>query len=174
MTVRELKLNILGNETELHSALCVLGSLTDVESLPLELDDIPLLEVLDFFTGKSLGSVLSLGVCDLIKVVILLQLLLGDEVIVVDEGDWDQGVLGGRLGQPCNLLGGLLEITLEMKLEHKAGNFAGRVGSLGPDKGISPVHGGDLKSVTPYTRDTKTYLLVVTERSGVLLLHDEV
>jgi hypothetical protein len=146
MTVRKLKLNILGNETELHSALCVLGSLTDVESLPLELDDIPLLEVLDFLTSKGLGSVLSLGVCDLIKVVILLQLLLGDEVIVIDKGDGNQWVLGGGLRQPCNLLGGLFEIALEVKLENEAGNFAGGIGSLGPDKGISPVHGRDLKS----------------------------
>ena len=140
-------LNILWDETELHSTLCVLGSLTDIESLPLELDDIPLFEVLDFLTSKCLGSVLSLGVRDLIKVVILLQLLLGDEVVVVDEGDGDQGVLGGRLGQPSNFLGSLFEITLEVKLENETGNFAGGVGGLGLDKGISPVHGGDLKSV---------------------------
>jgi hypothetical protein len=149
MTVGELKLNILRNETELHSALCVLGSLTDVESLPLELDDIPLLEVLDFLTGKSLGSVLSLGICDLIKVIILLQLLLGNQVIVIDKCDWDQGVLGGGLRQPSNLLGGLFEITLEVKLENEAGNFAGGIGCLGPDESISPVHGSDLESVVP-------------------------
>jgi len=149
----EMRLDILGNETELHSTLCVLGSLTDIESLPLELDDIPLLEVLDFLTSKCLGSVLSLGVCDLIEVIILLQLLLGDEVIVVDENDGDQWVLGGRLGQPCDLLGGLFEITLEVKLENEAGNFAGGVGGLGPDKGISPVHGGDLESVEHSRRD---------------------
>jgi hypothetical protein len=142
--------NILWDETELHSTLCVLSSLTDIESLPLELDDIPLLEVLDFFTSKCFGSVLGLVVGDFIKVVILLQLLLGDEVIVVDKGDGNQRIFGSRLGQPCHLLRGLLEITLEVKLEDKAGDFAGGVGSLGSDKGISPVHGGDLKSVVPW------------------------
>jgi len=117
---------------------------TNVEPLSLELDDIPFLQVLDFLTSKSLGSVLGLVVGDLVKVVVILELLLGDQVIVFDEGDWDQGVFGSRFREPGDLLGGLLEVTLEVELENQIRYLAGLGGLLGSDKGISPVHSGDL------------------------------
>lgn len=66
--------------------------MADVESLPLELDDIPLFKAFNFLGSKRVGAVLGLSVEDLREEVVLLELLLGDEVIVFNEDDGDKGL----------------------------------------------------------------------------------
>ena len=147
----------LRDESELHPAFAILGSLVDVESLSLELDDVKLLEADNVGVRQSLDPVFGDRVEDGRKVIIALNLLLVDQVVIIDEDDRNK--VAGRLRQPMNLLRSLLDISLEMELKLDALDLATICFGDFPDVGVTPIHGSNF--------------LVVAEQSAIVLLHQE-
>lgn len=121
----------------------------------LKLDDISLLDGLDVLIRSSNSLPLRLGVDEILKLVCLLKLVLGDQVIEVDELDGGGG-LSSR--QPGDLLLGLLKVTLKVELELEASNLVAILSDLG-DEGVTPSHEGNL--------------LALGERGGVDLVDED-
>ena len=149
----------LRDKAKLHPALGVLRALADIESLPLELDDVPLLQTRNLCRREGRHAILRLGVDDLLQAVVLLELLLGDEVVVLDQGDWHQRVLVGGLSEPGDLLRGLLEVALEVESDRRRLDGAVGTNVLGGDEGVAPVH--------------ESHFLVIAEGLCVVLLDKE-
>lgn len=113
--------NLLRDEPKLHTPLGILRPLTDIKSLPLKLDDIPLLTPLHLSTRQRLDPILGLGVDNIREVIVLLELLLGNEVIVLDERDGNERVLVGRSREPCDFFGSLFEVAGEVEFQGEGG-----------------------------------------------------
>ena len=112
-----------------------------VESSSLELDDVVLLQLADTGLADGILHAGRVGVQIILKVVLLLELVLGNEVVKLPQLSGDQLEALGR--QPGDLLLGLLEVSLQVELELEAGDRVIRCGNF-PNKGIAPAHQGDL------------------------------
>lgn len=134
------------------------------EALAVKLDDIVDLQLSGVAVSDSLDPGLCVLVEEVLEGVLGLELVLGDEVVEVDELDGDELLV---LGQPGDLLGGLLDVALQVELELEAGDGleavlgerVDRVRDLADD-GVAPVHQGDL--------------LVLGEGLSIGLLHNDV
>lgn len=101
--------------------LPVVKTLVDsVEAAALELNDIVSLELADAGIAPGGDHAGGVGVEEVLDIVILLKLVLGDEVVKVPQLSGDKLEAVGS--QPCNLLLGGLEVALEVELQLQAGN----------------------------------------------------
>ncbi|CAH0015208.1 unnamed protein product [Clonostachys rhizophaga] len=106
-------------------------------ALALELEEIALLELTDSRVADRLDNGSGVRVKAGLKVVVLVQGVLGDEIVKVPELSLYELAL--VLGKPGHLLLGSLEITLEMQLELELlDRGSALVKSL--DDGITPCH----------------------------------
>ena len=165
--------HVLWNETKLHSAFSILGALTNVEPLALKLNDVPLFQVFNLFTGQRGDAVLGLGVEDILEIVILFKLLLGDEVVVLDKGNGNELILVGRGGEPSDLFGSLFEISLEVESNVKVLDGSRLVLFSRRDECVAPVHECDLFVSFDSQHGRSTNLFIVSKRGRVFLLDDE-
>lgn len=129
-----------------------------VVALAVKLDDITNLELGDIAIGDSTIPELSVVVENVLKLVLLGQRVLVQQVVEIDQLNRDQLLPLG--GEPSNLLLGLLDITAGVQLEVEAGDNAIGAGGNLTDESVAPVHEGDL--------------LVLLEELDVLLLKKDV
>lgn len=97
-------------------ARVVTFAVVDIVSLPLKLHDIALLQVDNIDVGEDLFFAFGDGGNKIGKLVVLLELLLGDEVVKVSERWGWERVLGGRGSEAGNLCLGGLEVADEVEV----------------------------------------------------------
>lgn len=84
------------NHDELKAPLGGVRAVTDEESLAFQLDDVTLLEAGQVSITNGVGDKLGDRCQAILKAILLLELLLGDQVVVVVEVDGDEvGWVGG-------------------------------------------------------------------------------
>lgn len=118
------------------------------EALAIKLNDIIHLQLRHVRIGQRLSPDLRLRVDEVLKFVLLAQLVLGDEVVEVDQLDGHQVL---RRAEPRDLLGRLLDVALQVQLQLDARDGrlvleqvdrVERVRHL-PHDGVAPVHQRD-------------------------------
>mmetsp|Transcript_1284 Transcript_1284/g.3682 ORF Transcript_1284/g.3682 Transcript_1284/m.3682 type:complete len:247 (+) Transcript_1284:108-848(+) len=113
----------------------------DEVALPLELDDVALLQ--GPHVGVALGSELKLCVWvhQVLQVVVFLWLGFGDELRKLQQLQVHQLA---HVRQPCELQLGFLEVSLRVELALQCCNHTIRPLADFPDEAVAPVHEGDL------------------------------
>lgn len=126
----------------------------DEVASPLELESVSLLHEPQVGVPEGIGDLGDDRVDELLEVLVLIELLLGDEVVKLHQLDRHK-VLHVR--QPRQLLLSLLVVALQMQVGIHAGHSAVRQMDLADD-GIAPIH--------------QRHLLALLHHLGVLLLYE--
>lgn len=133
--------------------------------LPIKLDNIIYLQLRNITIRDRLRHLLCIGIQALLQHILIIQLILGNQVVKLVQLDRDEILVGG---QPCDFLGRLLDVALQVQLELEAGHGfeTGGIGErvygvrdLAYD-GVAPVHEGDF--------------LILGEGGGVGLFEEDV
>ena len=130
-------------------------------SLALKLDDVIFLQLRHIPIRQRLGPKLRLFGQEILHLIILLKLVLGDQKVEIDERDGDHFLALG--GKPSDFLLGFLHVALKVELEFEGrdGFHVERVHGVrdGAHVRVTPVHEGDF--------------LVLDEGLGVGLLDED-
>ena len=162
MTTHLLGTSLASRDAEQHQLLLlallpVAKTLVNaVVTASLELDNVILLERGRRLVAPRLLHGLGDGVEEVLHVVLLLEHILGDEVVKVPELGGDEGLALGR--EPGDLLLGRLDVAGQVEVDLERGDDLGG-GVDVADEAVAPAHDGDL--------------LAVLEGLGVGLVHDE-
>ncbi|KAH3670728.1 hypothetical protein OGAPHI_001243 [Ogataea philodendri] len=120
----------------------VVGGVESEVSLSFELDHVAHLQVLDVDVGNGLGMELGLWSEEVLKVVTLVQFVLGDQMVKVHQVHMNK-LVGSKPGQ---LLAGLSEISVQVQSGLDLLHQSVLLDHLVTDN-VTPVHEGDLLAV---------------------------
>jgi len=132
------------NEEELSwlSGTLIISPVQSVVSLPFKLDDTADWEGPQVDIPMSIDFVDGVGIDKVLKFIVFLQLVFGDEM--VEGGEDARGERIFNVGNPRNFLLRLFEVTVKMELSFDTGDFA--FGVLGDfaDIRVAPIHQSNL------------------------------